>query len=296
MHHRVLLPTILLGILLAGCQDEDNGVGPIQTDEDQAQILAREGLESDEQILGKLPPFAREITGPTVITQPGFYRVTADFAVADPSGDAIVVRADRVLLDLGHHTISGPGNKAGRGIVVDGASRVVVRNGSLATFGMGVVLIDASRSAVKHVHVTGGDETADPGAGNPPQIGIMLINSSANWLVWNRVDLVNLGIFVRGSGSTVNRIAANNATGGLNGLLGICYNPAPGVANPSGDGPTRDRVFLNRLERFGTGIQTTGGSSYNTFFLNTLTYFNMPYEDLNGTNIFRNNRATQIAP
>ena len=80
---------------------------------------------------------------------------------------------------------------------------------------------------------------------------------------------------------------------GENGLLGICYNPAP---DEGAAGPRRDRVMLNRIAGFATGIQASAGSAYNHFVLNTIYYLVSPYEDLNGTNVFRRNRAMQIPP
>lgn len=229
-----------------------------------------------------------DITGPTTITSPGFYRVRNDF---DASADGIVIESDNVWLNLNGYTITGPGNKSGRGIVVNDASGVVVRNGVVRNFGLGVNLNGTSYSVVRNVAVYGGDEFADPPNGVAPQIGIMLVNSSHNWLARNSFSLVNLGIFVRGAGSYENAIFNNVAIGGDNGLLGICYNPA---MNEGPAGPQRDQVRHNFLARFGTGIQTSAESVENYFVRNTIQYFNSPYEDLNGSNIFQDNRTLQV--
>ena len=234
---------------------------------------------------------AQPISGPAVITSPGTYRLTDGFSVSQ--GDGIVIRASHVRLWLGEHRLSGPGNKLGRAIVIEGAEDVRVVGGRIETFGMGAVLLNASRCRLAGLDIRGGDETADPGAGNPPQIGIMLINSAMNEIADNEMSRINLGIFVRGGGSYGNRIVGNEARAGQHGLLGICYNPAPG-GDPAG--PHDDRVTRNLLARFGTGIVTSEGSAENVFRLNTIRYFTSAYADLNGTNVFANNHATQVTP
>lgn len=225
------------------------------------------------------------ITGPTVITEPGSYRVTNDFAA---TGDAIVIQANDVVLSLGGYTVTGPGDLEGRGIVIQGAEDVIVRDGTLRSFGMGVVLIDTHDSSVRGIRVVGGDLVASP---PNVQIGTMLINSRDNRLQRNTFEQVNLGIFVRGGGSAANRIQLNTILAGANGLLGICYNPAPGAGDA---GPTDDTVKLNRILGFRTGIQASAGSTNNLFTLNTIEYLVAPYEDRNGSNTFVRNRTSEV--
>ncbi len=234
---------------------------------------------------------AKSISGPTIITQPGDYRLTEDIKVAE--GDAIVIKASHVRLWLGEHRVYGPGNKAGRALVIEGAEDVVVHGGRIEHFGFGAVLLNASRCRIKDLTIRGGDETADPANGNPPQIGIMLVNSAMNRISGNNMRDVNLGIFVRGGNSYENYIQRNAVVGGDHGLLAICYNPAPG-GDPAG--PSRDRVKNNYLARFGTGIVASTGSANNLFARNTIRYFVSAYEDMNGTNVFEGNRAAQIKP
>jgi hypothetical protein len=233
-----------------------------------------------------------EIDGPTVITEPGVYIVVQDFSVPNP-GDGIVIRADHVLLIVGDHVLTGPGNMEGRGIVLDGVQHVLVTGGgTLQTWGIGVALIGTSRSSVRGIRVEGGDAMAMPPT-IPPQVGILLVNSAENSIRRNDCRLVNLGVFVRGGGSYRNRIQHNSAVGGDHGLLGICYNPTMGEG-PAG--PTNDDVRHNLLDRFGTGIQTSEGSANNRFSSNTIRYFNLAWQDLNGTNDFLHNDTMQISP
>ena len=234
---------------------------------------------------------ATSISGPATITLPGDYRLTEDIRVAQ--GDAIVITASHVRLWLGEHQLYGPGNKAGRAVVIDGAEDVVVHGGRIEHFGFGAVLMNASRCRVEDLTIRGGDETADPANGNPPQIGIMLVNSAMNYIAENRMRNVNLGIFVRGGRSYANRIHRNEVISGEHGLLAICYNPASGEG-PAG--PHADRVSQNLLARFGTGISASAQSAENYFVLNTIRYFTTAYADQNGTNVFEHNRAEQIAP
>lgn len=286
--HLLTLATLVLAVL-TGCQQS-----PLVSSEldDRAELFDR--ADAVSPTLAATPAEGgltldgagvTAITGPIVITEPGTYRVANDFST---DGDAIVVQADDVVLSLGGYTITGPGDLAGRGIVLDGANKVTVRDGILQSFGLGVVLLDTKNSAVRGVRVVGGDV-----ATGPPnvQIGTMLINSRDNRLQGNTYEQVNLGIFVRGGGSADNRIQQNTILAGANGLLGICYNPAPGEG-PAG--PLNDTVKLNSILGFRTGIQASVGSMDNLFTLNTIEYLVQPYEDFNGTNTFVRNRTSEI--
>lgn len=284
---------ILTLIFIIGCQKET----PVQVPSRQENVEANRvnpefkfSLEAELQSLGKTSARAREIIGPTTITAAGVHKVVNDFSA---TSNAIVIRADRVLLDLNNRIITGPGNKAGQGVVLDGVSHVLVKNGVLLTFGVGVVLLNSSKSMVKKIQIRGGDEFADPPNGIPPQIGILLVNSYKNHILGNDCHRVNLGLFVRGGGSHDNFILRNAVVGGNNGLLVICYNPADGQGPP---GPTGDLVSHNFLNRFGLGIQASAGSAQSRFNHNTIYYFSKAWEDFNGSNEFKGNRTIQIAP
>ncbi len=297
----VLLVVLAAGLVFSGCQDAEDVTNPgtdavTEASPEFMAALAKE-IESEDDAITKSgdgPQLSSGggfslITAPAVITSPGYYRVANDFVASE---DGIVVQADWVWLDLGGHTITGPGNKIGRGIVLDDVEHVLVSGGELETFGIGVALIRTNMSSVRRVDVDGGDEFADPGAGNPPQIGILLVNSYRNVVRRNELEGINLGIFVRGGGSFENRIAWNSVVGGDNGLLGICYNPAMGEGSA---GPQRDVVQANFLCGFGGGIQTSAESVENHFRFNTIRYFSFAYQDLNGSNVFSDNNTAQIA-
>ena len=286
---------ILLALAIAGCGQMKHVLTP-EASGPAAEVsgpAAREPGETasapeDDRDDGRR---ATPITRPTTITQPGDYRLVRDLQVTQ--GDGLVITASHVRLWLGEYRLYGPGNKGGRAIVIDGGQDVMVRGGKIEHFGFGAVLIDASRCRVRDLAIRGGDETADPPNGNPPQIGIMLVNSPMNHVVGNHLRGVNLGLFVRGGGSYGNSIHGNAVVGGSHGLLAICYNPAPG-ADPTG--PHDDRVKYNFLARFGTGVVASTHSAQNIFARNTIRYFTSAYVDQNGTNVFERNRAVQIAP
>ncbi|MCS7167567.1 MAG: right-handed parallel beta-helix repeat-containing protein [Gemmatales bacterium] len=82
------------------------------------------------------------ITGPTVITQPGRYRLAHDLTIS--SGIAIEVRADDVYIDLNGHTLYGPSqpNTTAIGIYANSRSRIRIANGSIVGFQYGVYLSD----------------------------------------------------------------------------------------------------------------------------------------------------------
>lgn len=289
---------MILVAFLAGCGRTASTLAPSANDaqgvSNDAQVergAGAFGLEIEaEEAMSESSRDAKWINGPAVITEPGDYRLAADFEVM--SGDGIVVRANNVRLWLGSKKLMGPGNKSGRAIVLDGVQNVTVLGGRVSRFGVGAMLNGASHSRVSGVEFLGGDETADPANGNPPQIGVMLVNSTENRISRNSFSNVNLGIFVRGGGSSENIIRRNHVAAGRNGLLGICYNPAAGEGAA---GPQHDRVSLNVITRFGKGIAASAESRENYFVRNSIQYFDVPYSDANGTNVFENNRTQQIS-
>ena len=302
MSNRVLITCcgilLLLGVTVAGCGGMKHSLAPEQATTssaatEQADLLATGTSESenDEADGRDAPRGASLITEPMTIRSPGNYRLVKDLNVAH--GDGIVIASSDVRLWLGTHRLYGPGNKTGRAIAIEGARNVIVTGGRIEHFGFGVVLLDAANCRVRGVNIHGGDETADPPNGNPPQIGVMLINSAMNRITRNQLTDVNLGLFIRGPGSYRNWIDGNRVVGGAHGLLAVCYNPAPG-ADPAG--PHNDHVRFNLLSRFGTGIAASAGSMRNEFEFNTIRYFVSAYVDPSGTNEFEHNRTEQIVP
>jgi hypothetical protein len=282
----VAVPAALLCVFgFVGCAAESTPVAPLELG---TSIVTVSSADAALAVAGG----AHEITGPTEITEPGQYRVTQDFSVSPETGDGIVVRAGGVHLDLAGHTITGPGNKVGRGVVVEGVGDVIIEGGTLRTFGIGVALLGATSTTVREITVEGGDEFADPPA-VPPQIGVLLVNSARNTITETHVTGANLGYFVRGAGSYDNRLVRNAAVAGTHGLLGICYNPAMGEGPV---GPSGDTVQRNSLDGFGGGIQASAGSENNRFVANTIRFREFAWEDRNGSNRFLGNRSEDLTP
>lgn len=100
----------------------------------------------------------RSITAPTVITQPGYYRLDADLRVN--SGIAIQINADDVYLDLHGHALIGPGTPTTTaiGIYAAGRNRIRISNGIISGFQYGIYLADNADAVLagKAVFDTGG--------------------------------------------------------------------------------------------------------------------------------------------
>jgi hypothetical protein len=86
----------------------------------------------------------RRITTPTVITQPGYYRLDADLRVS--SGIAIQIESDDVIIDLNGHALIGPGTASNTaiGVYATGRSRIRITNGSISGFQYGIYLADGA--------------------------------------------------------------------------------------------------------------------------------------------------------
>lgn len=202
------------------------------------------------------------------IHAPGSYVLRYDLVTG--SGDGLLITASGVTVDLNGFQIRTLNPGTGRGIFVNGASGVTIKNGRVSGFMTNVMLSNATNVTVQNLQIVGADLAPNNG---PSEIGIQLINTRAALIKGNTISSTNLGIFVRGGGSTGNRIAENNVTGGANpthGLLGICYNPAPtgGTAGPRGD-----LIYNNHISRFGYAFAISEFSLYNIIRGNTFASF-----------------------
>ncbi len=205
-----------------------------------------------------------------ILDEPGAYALRRNIQV--PTGDGIVITASGVTLDLAGHNVGTESPGTGRGILVEGAKGVAVRNGRVGGFNANVLLMNAENVRIEEVQVVG---RGLPPSGGPAEMGIVLVNTRGSAIEGNQVSSVNLGLFVRGTGSTGNRIAKNTITGGgtaASNLLGICYNPAPGGA-PADPGPRGDLVYNNHISRFGFAIAISSGSIASIFRENNLASF-----------------------
>jgi parallel beta-helix repeat protein len=219
---------------------------------------------------------SKPVVKPGAIDSPGNYILTQNI-----SGE-IAITASDVTLDLNGYSVNGPGGLAGTGIAIRGARGVKVSNGSVSNFGFGVVVDGSSNVILRDLRIRAqGMAVAAP----PPETGIMIVQSSNVVVEDNAISNVGLGIFVRGGRSYGNRIANNTVTAGTNGLLGICYNPAPGDTN----GPRGDLVTANLVSRFNTSIALSDLSVANVIKANTLIYVTAAIQFTNPSNMDMDN-------
>jgi nitrous oxidase accessory protein NosD len=205
---------------------------------------------------------------------PGSYVLSNDLVVttAEP---ALTIRANNVTVDLNGHEVSGPGTNSGTGILIQGASGVRLKNGYIRDLGFGVTVMNSSLVTIEGLHIAA---RGLPVPMPPPEVGIMIVNSRSVTVRHNSLFGVGLGVFVRGPGSTGNHIYENTITASMNGLLGVCYNPAPGETG----GPRGDTVERNSITGFRFGIQVNAGGP-NVFKNNTLFYTMGAFEMATGT-------------
>jgi parallel beta-helix repeat protein len=90
-------------------------------------------------------------------------RVTASFTLANDltcAGDGLVIAADNLTVDLGGHTLAGPGmgpqtwplpQLDSVGVRVSGQSGLTVRNGKTAAFSTGIYFVDTTASTIDNV-------------------------------------------------------------------------------------------------------------------------------------------------
>ncbi len=231
---------------------------------------------------------AARVGRPMVIQRPGVY--VLNHSIAAGTGTGILIESNDVTVDLGGFCVFGPGGRQGIGITVSGASNVRIRNGHLERLGVGVLLQDATNVVVDGLQIDGIDS-----GGAPPdvEIGVMLIDTRGARIEHNVITHTFLGIFVRGEGSGGNRVADNVITGGDNGELAICYNPAP---DETSGGPDGDLVTGNLVSRFRRGISLSAASAGNVVRDNTIAFFDIDVQEATpGANVIADNQLVQIA-
>ncbi|MGZ5417135.1 MAG: right-handed parallel beta-helix repeat-containing protein [Nocardioides sp.] len=200
---------------------------------------------------------AADVTCGTTLTSSTV--LTADLTCA--VGDALVIGADSVVLDLGGHTITGPSTGApGAGIRSAGRSGVTIKNGIITGFNEGVVL-DESRSHVvskltvrgniRGINLAGGGGhvvekiTATGNGGDGIRLGLSTGNVIAKNVLTDNVWGVSVA-----DGSSHNLVSKNIATG----------SHANGVAVFGGASDTtveKNEVYAS----WGSGIQVNSDTT-----------------------------------
>jgi uncharacterized protein DUF1565 len=250
-----------------------------------------------------LTPLAAHAAAPAMlIKDPGAYALTQDMMVA--SGDAIMITASGVTLDLaGHHVgISAPGQ--GRGIVVLGAKGVRVSNGTVGPFAVNVTVDMSENVTVEGLQITGANlpllgaagNPADPRASGGPgfsEVGVLLIDARGAVVRNNTITSESAGIFNRGGGAVGSRFEGNTITGGptaANDFLAICFNPLP---SEGPTGPSACVIQGNHVGYYKNGFAYQGVESGIISKDNTLAVWGSPYAypDANADNNKKNTTA-----
>jgi hypothetical protein len=222
-----------------------------------------------------------------LLDKPGPYVLDHDIMVA--GGDAIMITAAGVSLDLGGHNvgISTPGQ--GRGIVVQGARGVRVSNGKVGSFAVNVLLDTSENVTVEGLQIVGANLAMLPsGTLNPgdprgtgagfAEVGILTANARGAVVRNNTITSCNAGIFNRGGGSTGSRIEGNTIAGGPiadNDFLAMCFN---GLPTESDNGPSACVVERNHIGHYARGLVWQGvGTAGNISRDNTLSVWGPAY-------------------
>ena len=187
------------------------------------------------------PPFNCQ-----TITQPGSYTLTKNLA---STGDCIVIASDFVTLDLAGFTISGNGSASSVGIheapgtQFPGFRGVVIRNGNVTNFGVGIEFSVSDGVTVENVNASSNTNNGlillnravvrssrfDDNGNNGVTVsdGAMITSSTAT-------RNGNVGFAAATGALIVNNIAINNQ---LSGISQDC--PGAAIANTvSENGPT----------------------------------------------------------
>jgi parallel beta-helix repeat protein len=218
----------------------------------------------------------RVVSGTGMIDTPGNYVLVND-ATQRSHGSAILITANNVYLDLNGNTVLGPGGKNGVGIRIRGVNGVKVTNGYIVNHAFGVIVENSNDVTLANLQIRGeGLVVTAP----PPETAIMVMQSRGVVIRNNTIYNTGLGVFVRGGRSGGNMITGNTITGGMNAILGICYNPTDNDPN----GPRGDLISDNLISGFNIGLQFSDRSAYNIARGNTIVYRSMASDIRNNTN------------
>lgn len=217
-------------------------------------------------------PNAKVLSRTGAITESGSYRLDRDL-----NGNIAILASD-VTLDLGGFSVSLASARNEAGITIRGVQGVEVFGGSIRDFGFGVIVDGSANVRLHDLRIRALNL---PVVAPPPEVGIMIAQSSNVVVENNLIYNAGLGIFVRGGNSRGNRIANNTVTGGSNSVFGICYNPTP--ADPRG--PRGDLIYNNVITGFATAISMSDQSLANVIRENTLVFRTVALESPSPTNV-----------
>ena len=222
-------------------------------------LEVHESRRSCEECMG-----CTQVTGDTIITQPGCYYVTKNIAGA--GNEVILIQADNVSLDLKGHTLTLPGAGPGSAIIrIDaGFTGISIRNGTLSGARRGVTQAAhaTKRSRIHLKNLTVKDYTSE---------GIHFTGPEQVDLIDSRViSTTNHAVMViPGGGTFTGHFLRNTLRGansnvllldGLNGGI-VRGNQATGEGDQVGIGVTGDSNIIegNTIWRVhGWGIYVDG--------------------------------------
>lgn len=181
-------------------------------------------------------------TAPFTISNPGSYIVVKDLIVAQTGKHAITIESDDVTVDLGGHTIKGPGKTAGNvgsGIYINGAENVTVKNGTIRDWRKFAINASSSNYC-RFENITCRENYTGIATGN----NCILINN----ICTNNSEE---GIWCYGGSVVKNNVCSNNKTGILANGSHLENNTCTG--NETGIS-TDSSIVLNNLVQSNTGV------------------------------------------
>jgi parallel beta-helix repeat protein len=114
------------------------------------------------------------------------------------AGDGLVAGADGITIDLNGHTIDGQTIATGNGILISGFDRVVVENGTITGFDVGVsIVFGADRTRVRDLRISGS------GIGNGIEAQALRTAVTGNTVFGRAIGIVVGGTTTTAAGNTV---------------------------------------------------------------------------------------------
>lgn len=210
---------------------------------------------------------------PYVITLSGHYRLVDTIRIQ--SGDGIIIRANKVVLDMNGQAIWTESPQTGHGVVLDGVREVEVRNGKFTKFAVDVQVINGVNIALRNLQIDGLGTPVNKSAGGLHEVGIELVDSRSVVIEDSIITSMNVAIDVRGSKSVGNRIVGNTLSGSdhpAHHPVAIAFSAAAGE-DVDGPGPHGNLVADNHVSRYRHGVSLSSGSTGNVFRNNVLATF-----------------------
>lgn len=216
---------------------------------------------------------------PYVITLSGHYRLADTIRIL--SGDGIIIRASKVLLDMNGHALWTESAQTGHGVVLDGVREVEVRNGKFTKFAVDVQVINSVNIALRNLQIDGLGTPPSKSARGLHEVGIELVDSRSVVIEDNVITAMNAAIALRGSKSVGNRIVGNTISGSdepVHHPAAIVFEAAAGE-DPRAPGPQGNLVADNHISRFRHGVSLSTGSTSNVFRNNVMATFKGGFAD-----------------